>query len=386
MSSIQASQKTIPLVNLQRQIAQHRPALDAAMAAVLDRGDFIKGGAVAEFEKAFAAFCGTEYCIGVGNGTDALAMILEALDIGAMGISSRDEVILPAMSFIATVEPVSRLGAMPVLVDIDPHTYTLCPLQVKDALSPTTKAVIPVHLYGQPAEMAPLMKLAKDHPFHLIEDSAQAHGATCNTQTIGSLGIAGAFSFYPGKNLGAFGDGGAVTTSDPNLAEKVRMLANHGRQKKYEHDMVGTNSRLDTLQAAILNVKLPHLADWNTARAQWAALYNELLAGIDEIDLPKTGADRTHVYHLYVIQTPHRDALMAHLKEQGIHTGIHYPIPLHLQPAYHHLGYKQGRFPVSEALAARCLSLPMFPEMTEQEIHTVAREVRSFYENGKHHE
>jgi dTDP-4-amino-4,6-dideoxygalactose transaminase len=364
----------IPLVNLKRQIEAHREEFQQNFQALLEKTDFIGGKSVGEFESAFAAYCGVPYCVGVGNGTDALAIIFRALDL-----EPGDEVITTPMSFMATAEVLSPLGLKVVFADIDPDTYTLSPETVAPLINAKTKALLPVHLYGQPAYMAGLSTLAEKHQLKIIEDCAQAHGARFNGQRAGSLGYAAAFSFYPGKNLGAFGDGGGIVTSDAEFAKKVRMLANHGRLSKYEHLMEGVNSRLDTFQASVLLTKLKYLDDWNAARQRWAGLYNQLLGDILELTLPKVGENRESVYHLYVVQTSRRDELLAHLQAEGIGAGIHYPIPLHLQPGLRYLGYQAGDFPVAEQLASQCLSLPLFPELTEDEVQTVASAVRRFF-------
>ena len=365
---------SIPLVNLKRQVASLKPEFEAAFAGLLERTDFVGGQAVDDFEAAFANFCQAKHAIGVGNGTDALYLIFRALEL-----KPGDEVITTAMSFIATAEIFKPLGIKPVFADIDPQTYNLAPEKVAAAITPKTKAILPVHLYGQPADIEPLQSLAEQHGLILIEDAAQAHGAEYQGNRVGSLAKAAAFSFYPGKNLGAFGDGGAITTNDDVLAERVRMLANHGRQTKYEHTMEGVNSRLDTFQASILSIKLAHMDRWNSQRRERAQLYAELLADVSEIQLPQVMPDRASVFHLYVIQTAERDKLLDYLHGQGIYAGIHYPIPLHLQPAFQHLGYQKGDFPVSEKLGSECLSLPLFPEMTDDEVRTVCDAVHRFF-------
>lgn len=363
---------TIPLVNLRRQIEHHAGEFSACYHAVVEKTDFIHGNAVREFENAFALYCQSRHCIGVGNGTDALALIFRALNL-----QPGDEVITTAMSFIATAEVLSPLGIKVIFADIDPETHTLDPRRVELLINKKTRAILPVHLYGQPADMAALSQLAEAHGLYLIEDAAQSHGADYDGKRVGSIGKAAAFSFYPGKNLGAFGDAGGITTSDAELAERIRMLANHGRLTKYEHLVEGVNSRLDTFQAAVLLVKLKYLDAWNDQRRRWAALYGELLSGVPGLQLP-LAADG-HVYHLYVVQTDRRDALLACLNEQGIQAGIHYPIPLHLQPAFRYLGYREGDFPIAERLAVQCLSLPMFPELTEAEVRAVASAVWRFF-------
>ncbi|MEZ4737224.1 MAG: DegT/DnrJ/EryC1/StrS family aminotransferase [Caldilineaceae bacterium] len=349
---------SIPLVDLRAQYAAIRPEIDSAIQSVIDTTSFVMGPAVRQFESAFAAFCGVTHCVGVSNGTAALELALRALKIGPGA-----EVITASHTFIATAEAISNVGAKPVFVDIDPATYTVAPAAVAAALTPATRAILPVHIYGQPAAMTELHALARVHGLAVIEDAAQAHGATWQEKRAGSLADIACFSFYPGKNLGAYGDAGAVTTDDEALAETVRLLRNHGRRSKYVHDLVGANERIDTLQAAILAAKLPHLAEWTAKRQSLAARYNELLADC-EVALPHVAPEATSAWHLYVVRTPHRDQLLQFLKEHGVEGGIHYPVPLHLQPAYADLGYQRGDLPVTEAVADTCLSLPLYPEMT----------------------
>lgn len=371
---------SIPLVNLQRQAQTYRDAFQASFTALLNKADFIGGASVEQFEKAFAQYCGAQYCVGVGNGTDALYLIFKAL-----GLKPGDEVITCTMSFIATAEIFAPLGVKVVFADIDPLTYTLDATQVARLITEKTKALLPVHLYGQPADLAALQQLANQHGLFLIEDAAQAHGAEFAGQRIGSWGQAAAFSFYPGKNLGAFGDGGGITTNDPELAHKIRMLANHGRLTKYEHAVEGVNSRLDTIQASILLTKLGHLDAWNARRNEIAAFYNNALSDLPDLKLPQLGANRTHVFHLYVVQTTQRDALLQFLNGQGIQAAIHYPIPLHLQPAFAYLGYQPGAFPHAETLSQQCLSLPICPELTLSEAEEVVRVFKAFFESESRH-
>lgn len=349
----------IPLVDLQAQYAAIRPDIDKAIQKVIDSSAFIMGPDVRRFEEAFAAFCGVAYCVGVSNGTAALELALRALEVGPGA-----EVITTAHTFIATAEAISNVGAKPIFVDIDPVTYTITPAAVAAAITPVTRAILPVHLYGQSADMGGLNTVAKTHGLAVIEDAAQAHGATWQGQPTGNLADIACFSFYPGKNLGAYGDAGAVTTNDSALAETVRLLRNHGRRSKYVHDVVGANERIDTLQAAILAAKLPYLRNWTSCRQRLATRYNTLLAAANVI-LPTVAPGATSAWHLYVIRSPHRDALLQFLKEHGVEAGIHYPVPLHLQPAYANLGYRRGDLPVTEAVADTCLSLPLYPEMTE---------------------
>ena len=353
----------IPLVDLKAQYAGIKQEIDAAVHHVLDETDFIGGNAVSEFEKSFAAYCGTRAAVGLANGTDALQLSLLAL-----GVGRGDEVITAVNTFIATSEAISAAGARPVFVDNDPHTYTIDVTRIGEKITPHTKAIIPVHLYGQPAAMDALNEIASRHNLAVIEDAAQAHGATFKGRSVGTLGRLASFSFYPGKNLGAYGDAGAIATNDEVLANKVRMLANHGRMKKYEHEIEGYNSRLDTLQAAVLSVKLRHLRAWTEKRQQHAATYSRLLSSAATIVTPVVHPDATHVYHLYVVRVQQRDKVQQALKEAGIATGIHYPIPLHLQPAYRYLGIPAGSFPVAERFASEILSLPMYPELTPDQI------------------
>jgi dTDP-4-amino-4,6-dideoxygalactose transaminase len=365
---------TLPLVDLKRQYATIKPEIQQAMDAVLEQTDFIMGHAVSEFETQFAAFCGAKYAIGVASGTAAIQLVLHAL-----GIGPGDEVITVGHTFIASAEPIISMGAKPVFVDVEPEYFTLDPAKLEAAITAHTKAIMPVHLYGQPADLAPIQEIAARHHIPIIEDAAQAHGAFYQGQKIGAISTATCFSFYPGKNLGAYGDAGAITTNDDQLAARVRRLRNHGRKDKYEHLEPGYGERIDTLQAAILQVKLPHLADWNERRRHWAAYYDEALANLPELKLPSVRTGCEHVYHLYVVRHPRRDMLMEHLKNAGIQTGVHYPIPLHLQPAFKNMGLKRGDFPVTEALADSVLSLPIFPEMTEAEASRVSEAIHQFF-------
>jgi len=367
-----AEASRVPLVDLKAQYRTIREEVRAAMDGVLERTDFILGGAVGEFEAAFAAYCGTRFAVGVDSGLSALELGLRAL-----GIGPGDEVITAANSFIASVLPISYVGATPVLVDVDEVTYDLDPAQVEAAITPRTKAIMPVHLYGQMADMDAIMDIAERHGLKVIEDACQAHGATFRGRRAGSFGHVAAFSFYPAKNLGAYGDGGMLVTNDEAVYEHVRLLRNYGSRVKYHHEVAGMNRRLDTIQAAVLGAKLPHLDAWNAARRRLAALYDEALAGTS-VRTPATAPGREHVFHLYVVRSRERDALRAHLDASGIDTGIHYPIPIHLQPAYGHLGYGPGDFPVTEALAREALSLPMYAELPEQAVRRVADAVRAF--------
>lgn len=362
----------IPFVDLRAQYRQIQNEVDPAVLAVMQRGDFILGGAVTEFEKAFAAYCGARYCIGVDSGYSALELIIRAYDIGP-----GDEVITAANTFIATTLGISNAGATPVLVDCDPETYNIDVNKIEAAITPRTKAIMPVHLYGQPADMDAIRAIARKHNLYVFEDAAQASGARYKGRMAGSLGDAAAFSFYPGKNLGAYGDGGAVTTNDADIAEKIHLLRNIGQKVKYYHEVKGFNNRLDTIQAAVLRVKLPHLNDWNASRRRAAAKYAELLADLSLVT-PATADYAEHIFHLYVIRMADRDALMEELKGKGIASGLHYPIPIHLQPAYAELGYRRGDFPVTEAYAEEIVSLPIFPELDDEKVAYVAEAVRAF--------
>jgi dTDP-4-amino-4,6-dideoxygalactose transaminase len=386
---------SIPLVDLAAQFAAIRAEVEPRVAEVMARGDFILGRAVGEFEKEFARYCECDRAIGLASGLDALKLALRALDIGP-----GDEAITVANSFIATALAVSSVGATPVLVDCDPKTYTIDVGQIESAVTGRTRAILPVHLYGQPAEMDPILDLARRHGIEVIEDAAQAHGARYRGRRCGSIGRAAAFSFYPGKNLGAYGDGGAVTTNDATLADRVATLRNYGSRVKYRHEELGENSRLDTIHAAVLRVKLAHLDAWNAARRRIAARYAAALAGVGDLVLPAAPAHMEPVWHLYVIRTARRDALLAHLQERGIGALIHYPVPIHLQPAYAARGprsevrdprseargprsdgggWRPGQFPVSERLAAEILSLPIYPEMTEEQVERVVCGVKEFF-------
>ncbi len=366
----------VPFQDLPLQIANLRAELDTAIGEVLRHGQFILGPEVVSFEHAWAKFCGARDAIGVGSGTDALQLTLRALGIGA-----GDEVITVANSFIATAEAISYAGASPVLVDCDREHFLIDPEAVAAAITPRTRAIMPVHLYGQPANMSALLRLAEKHGLAVIEDAAQAHGATLKDgRTCGALGRAAAFSFYPGKNLGAFGDGGAVTTSDESLARQLRLLRNWGAIVKYHHEVQGYNSRLDTLQAAILNVKLRHLAAWNERRRIAAGWYREALRDCPGLELPVEAPwCGRHVYHLFVVRILERDrdAVARTLGERGVQTVVHYPIPIHRQKAYASLGLREGTFPQAEQAARTVLSLPMFPEMTQDHVTNVAASLRA---------
>ena len=369
----QHTQTAVPFVDLQ---AQHRALaaeIRVAVDEVLTDCNFILGRQVREFEQAFAAYIGVAHAVGVSNGLDALRIALAALDIGP-----GDEVIVPANTYIATALAVSALGARVVLVDCDASTYNLDPAKLERAITSRTRVVIPVHLTGQPANMAPILEIAERRGLQVLEDAAQAHGARYQGQRCGSIGIAGCFSFYPAKNLGAAGDGGMIVTQNGKLAQRARKLSNYGEVVKYEHTDKGLNARLDTLHAAILQVKLPHLDHWNQKRAQHAQRYRERLAGIPNIGMQSVLPECTHVYHLFMVQTSRRDALRQFLQDRGVQTGIHYPTPIHLQTAYADHGWKKGDFPVAEELSSRIVSLPMFPELRDEQIDYVCEQIGEF--------
>jgi len=350
---------SIPLVDLKAQFRSIQAEVEPAIARVLERGDFILGEDVREFEREFAEFCDAPRAVGVASGTDALHLACRVV-----GVGPGDEVILPAFTFVATALGVTLAGGVPVLVDVDPKTALIDPQKVAEAIGPKTKAILPVHLYGQCADMDPLLDIAKDAGIAVIEDAAQAHGATYKGRRAGSMGAAAGFSFYPGKNLGAYGDGGAITTGDAQLAERLELLRNWGSRKKYHHEEPGLNSRLDTVQAAVLRVKLRHLERWNDARRRMAARYDEALAGVPGVE--PTVTDPGSVYHLYVLRAADRDARLEALQAAGIGAGLHYPFAVHELGAYRWLGYEAGRFPVSEDWARRCFSLPIYAELPDE--------------------
>jgi dTDP-4-amino-4,6-dideoxygalactose transaminase len=362
---------SIPFVDLVAQYNAIRAEVDGAIAGVLERADFIMGPAVGDFEREFAEYCGAKHAVGVGNGTDAIYLALRAL-----GVTRGDEVITTSHTFIASAEGITATGAKPVFVDVDENTGLLDPEELPRAATQRTKAILAVHLYGQPADLGAICSFAKARGLFVVEDAAQAHGARYRGQRIGSFGEAACFSFYPGKNLGAYGDGGAVTTNDPKLARQIAMLRNHGREGKYLHEFEGVNSRLDTLQAAILRIKLRHLDAWNEQRRQVAGWYREELGDVRGLELPVTSPDRECVFHLYVVRCEERDRLQAALRDAQIGCGVHYPTPLHLQPAYAWLRAEAGALPRSERYARSCLSLPMFPELSRDAVRRVGEVVR----------
>ena len=364
----------VPFVDLQAQYRSIKAEVDAAVQRVLDTSAFILGREVEAFERAFAEYVGAGECVGVSNGTAAIQLALQACGVGA-----GDEVVVPANTFFATAEAVSTAGATPVFVDCDPVTYNLDAARIDEVITERTRAVIPVHLYGQPADLDAVFAVAERHDLLVIEDAAQAHGARYKGVRVGARGRAGCFSFYPGKNLGAYGEGGAVVTNDAEVARRLRMLRDHGSEQKYRHELVGYNFRLEGIQGAVLSVKLNYLDDWNALRRAHAARYRELLAPLaGSLVLPREAGYAEHVYHLFVIQTDARDALQRYLSAAGVHTGIHYPVPVHLQPAYAALGHREGDFPNAESQSERVLSLPMFAELTEHQLKYVADALADF--------
>lgn len=361
----------IPLIDLKAQYRSIKDEIDEAIEQIISNTAFIGGKPVSDFEAAFAAYCEAKHCVGAASGTAALHLAL-----CAAGVACGDEVLTVSYTFIATTEVAKLCGASVRMVEIDPQTYCMDPAAVEAGITDKTKVIIPVHLYGHPADMDAIMRIAKARGLVVIEDAAQSHGARYKGRRVGGIADIATFSFYPGKNLGAYGDAGALTLADQEMAQRVSSLANHGRSLRYKYQFEGFNYRLDALQAAVLHVKLNYLDDWNAKRRQVAARYNELLAGVEEISLPKVSPDVEPVYHLYVIQSPRRDRITEYLREHGVMAQQHYPIPLHLQPAYEHLGMKPGSLPVTETLAERCLSLPIFPEMSVQQIRTVVETLK----------
>ena len=364
----------VPFVDLRAQYLSIRRELDATIQAVIDQNAFIGGRYVKAFEEAFAEKCGVAHCIGVGNGTDALYITLRML-----GISSGDEVITVANTWISTAESISQTGACPVFIDIDADSYNMDVTKIEGKITDRTRAILPVHLFGQPAQIEAVQGFCGRYGLHLIEDCAQAHFARYQGEKVGTFGIAGTFSFYPGKNLGGYGDGGAVITNDDGLAERVRMFANHGALKKHEHRMEGINSRLDGLQAAILSAKLRYIDDWNQERHRKGLLYNRLLEEIDEVATPTLTEGVDHIFHIYCVRCPQRDALRNYLKEKGIATSIHYPKALPFLKVYSYLGHEPQDFPLASDYQNQLLSLPIYPELRESQIEHVVDQIRVFY-------
>ena len=361
----------VPFVDLKAQYLSLKNEFDAAIAKVVSDTAFIGGRYAAAFEEAFAEYLGVEHCVAVANGTDAIEIALQAV-----GVEAGDEVLLPANTFIATAEGVSNIGAKPIFVDIDPLFYHIDPAKIEEKITPRTKAIIAVHLYGLPADMDSIMPIAFKHGLKVIEDTAQSHGATYKGQKVGSFGDAATFSFYPSKNLGAFGDAGAIVTNNIETADRARLIANHGQAAKNRHTIIGRNSRMDGIQAAVLSVKLPHLDSWLEARRSRAKLYNEILSDSDFV-LPIEPEHARHTYHLYVGQVPDRDAVQAKLGEAGIEAGVHYPTALPFMEAYAHLGLVPSDFPVAHSQMSRILSLPMYAELTDEMIEYVCEALKA---------
>ena len=372
----------VPFLDLKAQYQSIKQEINDAIQQVLDSCAFAGGPFVQAFEQQFAEFCGCDHCVGVGSGTEALWLALLAL-----GIGPGDEVITVPNTFIATAEAISFCGATPVFVDIDEKTYTMDPQKLEDYLQtlnrePGTlnqpKAIIPVHLFGQTADMDPILAIARKYGLYVIEDACQAHGAEYKGQPAGSMGDAGCFSFYPGKNLGAYGEAGAVTTNNAELAEKIAILRDHGQTKKYYHKWIGWNGRMDGIQGAVLNVKLKHLPAWNQARQEKAMMYNNLLSGIESLVLPYAADNAKHVYHVYAVRTQNRDALLKYLADENIYCGIHYPVPVHMQAAYSNMEVKNNNLKISERIATELLSLPMFPELRDEQQIKVSDKIKEF--------
>jgi dTDP-4-amino-4,6-dideoxygalactose transaminase len=364
-------QMKVPFLDLKAQHAPLRGAIDSAIAKVIDEAAFAGGPFVVRFEADFAAFCNCPHAIGVGSGTEALWFSLLAL-----GVGPGDEVITVPNSFMATAEAITYCGAEPVFVDVDERTYTMDPGALAKAITVKTKAIIPVHLFGQPADMDPILEFAREHGLFVVEDACQAHGAEYKGRRVGTLGDAGCFSFYPGKNLGAFGEAGAIVTMNAELQAKIRTLRDHGQVRKYHHTMIGWNGRMDGIQAAVLGIKLQHLENGNQLRRSHAMAYNQALNDIQEVATPAELANVRHVYHIYAIRVQERDEVMRLLGEKGVGSGVHYPVPIHLQEAYRGLGYQQGDFPVAERCATEMISLPMFPELSPSQVSWVSQSVK----------
>ena len=365
----------VPFLDLKAQYETIAEEITIALQRVLESNAFAGGPFVAQFEKEFAKFYNSESAIGVGSGTAALWAVLQALEIG-----EGDEVITAPNTFIATAEAISMCGARPVFVDINEQTYNINPELIEKVINPRTKAIIPVHLYGQMADMDSIMEIARAHRLYVIEDACQAHGAQYKGR-IGSIGDASCFSFYPGKNLGAYGEAGAVVTNNTELTEKIRMLRDHGQKEKYHHSIIGWNSRMDGFQGAVLSVKLKHLRKWNESRQKNAQLYNSLLGEVEEVITPIEADYAKHVYHIYAIRYKKREELINALLRKNVFCGIHYPIPLHLQKAYKSLGYSEGNFPIAERCCEEIVSLPMFSELTQEQIEHVVKEIKNFMKN-----
>lgn len=368
----------VPLADLKAQYLSIKPEIDAAIQNVIENTQFILGKAVSDFERAFAQAHQVKHCIAVGSGTDALHAALWALDIG-----KGDAVVTTPFTFIATVEAISLTGAQPLFVDIDPKTYTMDPNKLEDLMKTpqgkSVKAILPIHLYGQPAAMDSIQQITQKYGIKIIEDAAQSHLARYNGKYVGNFGEAACFSFYPGKNLGAYGEAGGIITNDDALAKKLRQLRDHGQSEKYKHEFWGHNYRMDGIQGAVLGVKLKYLNQWTSKRREIASKYKQQFDGIRDLVVPFESPKAFHVYHQFVLRTKKRSAFQQYLTEKGIATALHYPIPIHFQEAYRHLGYKAGDFPVSEACAEECISIPAHPEMTDEMIEYVIKRVLNFF-------
>lgn len=365
--------KQVPLLDLKAQYLSIREEINDIVKEVLESGNYIMGKYVSDFEKDFAHYCGVKHAIGVANGTDALLLTLDAL-----GIGPGDEVITTPFTFFASAEVISRLGATPVFVDIEPDTYNINVLELEKAITPKTKAIIPVHIFGQPVNMSKVIEIAEKKNLHIIEDACQAIGSTYKGKKVGSFGKAACFSFFPTKNLGGYGDGGIITTNDDELAQKIRILRVHGSNPKYYHSVVGYNSRLDALQAAMLQVKLKYIDKWNQKRKEKAEIYNRELQLLP-LKLPVVKEDRDSVFHLYIIETEERDVLLKHLEENGVSSGVYYPVPLHLQEVYNELNYPVGTFPVSEKASKGTMALPLYPELSVDDQQYVIDVIKNFF-------
>ncbi len=375
-------QEPVRFLDLRAQMPDILNGFLSGLQEVLANTAFVQGKQVQAFEEAFAEYLGVRHVVAVNNGTAALILPLLALDL-----QPGDEIITVSHTFIATAEAISFVGARPVFVDVDPHYYTMDPAQIESRITERTRGILPVHLYGQPADMDPILEIAERHGLFVLEDACQAHGALYHSRRAGNqwvragtLGTAGAFSFYPGKNLGAYGEGGAVATNDDALAQKMRALRDHGSFRKYYHDYIGLNLRINNLQGVVLHEKLQHLDRWNQGRRHWAQRYRELLQGVGDLQLPEEAPYAQHVYHLFTVLTDHRDDLLEYLKTHGVQVGIHYPIPVHRQKAYAFMGLGEGTLPVTERLARQTLSLPMFAELTDEEVRFVAEQIQNFFQ------
>jgi dTDP-4-amino-4,6-dideoxygalactose transaminase len=377
MSRSREYKMKVPFLDLKSHHAPMLNEINGAIRDVVENSAFAGGPFVERFEEDFAAYCNSSYAIGVGSGTDALWLVLLAL-----GVGPGDEVITVPNTFMATVEAITYSGARPILVDVDERTYTMDPSALAKAITARTKAIIPVHLFGQPADMDPILEIAHQHGLFVVEDAAQAHGAEYRGRKVGTLGDAACFSFYPGKNLGAFGEAGAVVTDNPELQEKIRVLRDHGQVRKYHHTLVGWNCRMDGIQGAVLQIKLRYLEKGNQLRRAHASWYDRALNSIEAVITPWHDTHVRHVYHIYAIRVQDRDEVMQSLAEKHIGCGIHYPVPIHLQGAYRSLGYEEGAFPIAEQCAAEFLSLPMFPELTSEQLELVIQGVKEAITGG----